>query len=431
MNNLIPRGQISTILLSCLLDGDKYGAELLADLQKKSDNQVSVKQPTLYGTLSRMEKQGFISSYWKDSKNGGKRHYYKLTDAGKKYLEDSENSVLANFSVNSENQSQKYDEIGGFEKNNDNLFIQQNPQQSKKKNFDSKSLLESLKKESNDSPHDDGIFLTADDSYIKKDDISQKKYDENEGFQNEARQDGGVFITETMPKEQIRKVKKISGVNLDIEQTSDVAQKLRTPRRKETDADKIEALYNEMKKNTNFINLDDPNDNDFVSVKQLQERYDDMQIKFSSHMEDNIEIANSFGKIPTKHLFAKYFTIFLLIFATSLTIYLIFTNLYGAIQYPIAYLITPIIFTIPALYYLFTKNKFRKIHNSNSNLLISISIFLVGIVAVFSLNLLFTAGFSFSNCLGFATTFLYPCALLFNFVVGGIFDFIYAKKYCD
>lgn len=435
MNNLIPRGQISTILLSCLLDGDKYGAELLNDLHKKSDNQVSVKQPTLYGTLSRMEKQGFISSYWKDSKNGGKRHYYKLTDSGKKYLEEQENAVLPNFSVDSQNTPKKYYEFGDFQKNNDKLFTEKNQEQKKQQNFDSKTFLDTLKKEEKTTTKDDGVFLDAHDVYIipdsKNEKNSQEKYYENEGFQEETHTDGGVFITETMPKEKIPKVKKLSGLNLEIEPTGEVVQKIRSSRKKETDADKIEALYNEMNKSANFIKLGDADDDEFVSVNQLQARYDDMQIKFSANMEDNEEIAESFGKISTKHLFAKYLTIFSLIFVSSLAIYLIFSNIYGSVEYPIAYLIMPIIFAIPALYYLITKNKFRKIHSSNSNLFVSIAIFFVGVAAVFSLNLLFNNGFSFATCLGFATTFLYPCVLLFNFVVGGIFDYIFAKKFCD
>ena len=69
--SIIPRGQVSTILLGALASGDKYGAQLLAELQK--DNEITIKQPTLYSTLSRMEKQGLISSYWRDSDIGGKR----------------------------------------------------------------------------------------------------------------------------------------------------------------------------------------------------------------------------------------------------------------------------------------------------------------------------------------------------------------------
>lgn len=431
MSNLIPRGQISTILLSCLLDGDKYGAELLADLQKKSDNQISIKQPTLYGTLSRMEKQGYISSYWKDSKIGGKRHYYKLTDSGKTFLENKENSVLANFSVDSENTAQKYYEISDFEKNNDELLIENNSQHKK---FDSQEFLQTLNKEKKPEI-DDGIFLENDDIYIipdlKKVQQPEEKYDEIGDFENENKPDGGVFITETLPKEKIPKVKKLGGVNFDVDTTSKVAQKIHQTRRKPTDADKIEALYSEMNKSANFIKLNDVSEDDFSSTKQLQERYDEMQIKFSANMENNTEIVDSFGKIPTKHLFAKYLTIFSIILLSSLIIYLVFSNKLGAVQYPIVYLIAPILFIFPALYYLLTKNKFRKIYSSNNSLLLSITIFLVGVVAVFSINLLFTNGFSFQTCLDYATTFLYPCVLLLSFVIGGIFDHIYTKKFCD
>jgi len=90
----IPRGQLSTILLSTLIDGDKYGVEIIDNVKEKTNGNLIIKQPSLYSSLTRMEKQGFISSYWRDGDKGGKRHYYSITDLGKKQLSHLENNVF-------------------------------------------------------------------------------------------------------------------------------------------------------------------------------------------------------------------------------------------------------------------------------------------------------------------------------------------------
>ena len=85
------RGHIDTIILKVLSDGDKYGIEICKEVEEKSNGTYELKQPTLYSCLKRLEGQGLISSYWEDSDIGGKRHYYKLTDAGKEsYVKNQE-----------------------------------------------------------------------------------------------------------------------------------------------------------------------------------------------------------------------------------------------------------------------------------------------------------------------------------------------------
>ena len=83
----IPRGQLPTIILSTLLENDKYGYEIINDVAEKTNGKVAIKQPSLYSCLRRMEEQSLISSYWRDSEIGGRRHYYRITDYGKKYVE--------------------------------------------------------------------------------------------------------------------------------------------------------------------------------------------------------------------------------------------------------------------------------------------------------------------------------------------------------
>lgn len=82
-----PRGKLSSIILSTLSDGDKYGFEIISEIEKQTCGAVVIKQPSLYSSLKRMEDQDLISSYWMDSEIGGRRHYYRLTDYGRKQLE--------------------------------------------------------------------------------------------------------------------------------------------------------------------------------------------------------------------------------------------------------------------------------------------------------------------------------------------------------
>lgn len=78
------RGNIDTIILKCLNHGDMYGLEICNHIKQASSGTYVLKQPTLYSALKRLEVKGFITSYWRDSSIGGRRHYYKLTEDGRK-----------------------------------------------------------------------------------------------------------------------------------------------------------------------------------------------------------------------------------------------------------------------------------------------------------------------------------------------------------
>ena len=77
------RGHINTIILRTLYDGDKYGYEIINEIEAKSKGQYTLKQPTLYSALKRLETQDFVTSYWGGVSNGGRRKYFQLTDKGR------------------------------------------------------------------------------------------------------------------------------------------------------------------------------------------------------------------------------------------------------------------------------------------------------------------------------------------------------------
>lgn len=83
------RGHINTIILRTLYDGDKYGYEIINEIEDKSKGQYTLKQPTLYSALKRLESQDFVTSYWGGVSNGGRRKYFQITEKGRKIVEQN------------------------------------------------------------------------------------------------------------------------------------------------------------------------------------------------------------------------------------------------------------------------------------------------------------------------------------------------------
>ena len=76
------RGNIDTIILRVLKQGDNYGYEIMKAIAEGSSGEYILKEPTLYSSLKRLEKAAFIKAYWGDQTQGGRRKYYTLTDEG-------------------------------------------------------------------------------------------------------------------------------------------------------------------------------------------------------------------------------------------------------------------------------------------------------------------------------------------------------------
>ena len=83
------RGSVYNILLKALQTGDKYGYEICKEVEEKTNGSYILKQPSLYSGLKRLEAQGDITSYWRDSALGGRRHYYSLTEKGRERINRS------------------------------------------------------------------------------------------------------------------------------------------------------------------------------------------------------------------------------------------------------------------------------------------------------------------------------------------------------
>lgn len=63
-NSDLIRGNIDTFILRVLMDGDNYGYQIIKEIARRSGQRFELKEPTLYSSLRRLEKQELIRSYW-------------------------------------------------------------------------------------------------------------------------------------------------------------------------------------------------------------------------------------------------------------------------------------------------------------------------------------------------------------------------------
>ena len=87
MNKDLIKGNITTLILSSLQEDERYGYEIIQELDAKSKGIFKMKEGTLYPLLHNLEFEGAIKSFERKSPQGRKRKYYKLTKSGKKLLE--------------------------------------------------------------------------------------------------------------------------------------------------------------------------------------------------------------------------------------------------------------------------------------------------------------------------------------------------------
>lgn len=83
------KGSIDLILLSLIAQRDLYGYEIVKVLRQLSNDTYEMSEGTLYAALKRLEKKGWVESYWQETK-GGRRKYYRLTDDGQLALKQKQ-----------------------------------------------------------------------------------------------------------------------------------------------------------------------------------------------------------------------------------------------------------------------------------------------------------------------------------------------------
>lgn len=82
------RGYNDTIILYFLLKEPSYGYEISRNIKALSDEKYLIKETTLYSAFTRLEKNGYITSFSQEAENGKRRTYYRITEAGRGYYRE-------------------------------------------------------------------------------------------------------------------------------------------------------------------------------------------------------------------------------------------------------------------------------------------------------------------------------------------------------
>jgi PadR family transcriptional regulator PadR len=74
------RGTLEYCVLAILRNGERYGFDLVKELSA-ADGMVT-SEGTIYPLLTRLRKDGLLTSSWKESTKGPPRRYYRITRKG-------------------------------------------------------------------------------------------------------------------------------------------------------------------------------------------------------------------------------------------------------------------------------------------------------------------------------------------------------------
>ena len=82
------RGYNDTMILYLLLEKPSYGYEISRKIRELSMEKYIIKETTLYSAFNRLEKNGYVTSFFGDETNGKRRTYYQITNAGISYYKE-------------------------------------------------------------------------------------------------------------------------------------------------------------------------------------------------------------------------------------------------------------------------------------------------------------------------------------------------------
>lgn len=82
------RGYNDTIILYLLLEEASYGYEISKRIRELSEEKYIIKETTLYSAFTRLEKNGYIESFYGDESGGKRRTYYRITESGCRYYRE-------------------------------------------------------------------------------------------------------------------------------------------------------------------------------------------------------------------------------------------------------------------------------------------------------------------------------------------------------
>jgi transcriptional regulator len=87
------KGALDLLILKTLdRRGPLHGYGIATQIEQVSAEALRVEEGSLYPALHRLEESGWITAEWKSSENKRRARYYAITNAGRKRLEQEEDT---------------------------------------------------------------------------------------------------------------------------------------------------------------------------------------------------------------------------------------------------------------------------------------------------------------------------------------------------
>ena len=83
----LPQGTLDLLILKAIALGPQHGWAISDRIHQISGDKLKVQQGSLYPSLHRLERRGWIKAEWGASDNNRRAKYYELTRTGRKQLE--------------------------------------------------------------------------------------------------------------------------------------------------------------------------------------------------------------------------------------------------------------------------------------------------------------------------------------------------------
>jgi len=80
------QGTLDMLILQTLQWGPQHGYAISQSIRGRSGEVLQVETGSLYPALHRLEKQGWVTSQWKQTASNQRAKFYRLTSAGKRQL---------------------------------------------------------------------------------------------------------------------------------------------------------------------------------------------------------------------------------------------------------------------------------------------------------------------------------------------------------
>lgn len=83
----LAKGSTGLLVLGVLSKREMYGYQIIKTVELMSENVFQMNEGTLYPILHSLEREEFLTAYWAENEETGRRRkYYKITEKGLKEL---------------------------------------------------------------------------------------------------------------------------------------------------------------------------------------------------------------------------------------------------------------------------------------------------------------------------------------------------------